>query len=322
MAYLQNRFLITGATGLIGKAIVTRLLEQNVEKVVAVVRNMRRAKKIFGNSERIQYIEADIQTLSIQEYNVDYIIHAAANTSSKDFVENPLDIINTTIEGTRKMLEIARISHVKGFVFLSSMEVYGTPATDEKIDESHGTDLNTMAIRSCYPESKRLCENLCIAYQAQYGVPIKVVRLTQTFGPGVNYEDGRVFAEFARCVIENRNIILKTKGETKRSYLYTTDAADAILTVALKGKSGEAYNAANEETYCSIYEMAEMVSKRCANGKIEIIIDETEVSKMGYAPTLHMNLSTNKLKGLGWKPTVGLDVMFERMINDMKNVYK
>ena len=77
----------------------------------------------------------------------------------------------------------------------------------------------------------------------------------------MEYNDGRVFADFARCVIEKRDIILKTKGETKRSYLYTEDAVCAILTVMLNGESGQAYNVANEETYCSIYEMAQLVAK-------------------------------------------------------------
>ena len=76
-------------------------------------------------------------------------------------------------------------------------------------------------------------------------MPTRIVRLTQTFGTGVSYNDGRVFAEFARCVIEQRDIILKTKGETKRSYLYTADAVTAILTVLLNGETGAAYNAAN-----------------------------------------------------------------------------
>ena len=119
-----------------------------------------------------------------------------------------------------------------------------------------------MNVRSSYPESKRLCESLCSAYASEYGVPAKVVRLTQTFGVGVSYNDGRVFAEFARCAIEGRDIVLKTKGQTKRNYIDIDDAVNAIFTVLLKGVAGEAYNVANEDTYCSIYEMANMVAEK------------------------------------------------------------
>jgi nucleoside-diphosphate-sugar epimerase len=175
-----------------------------------------------------------------------------------------------------------------------------------------------MSVRSSYPESKRMCENLCTSYFSEYGVPVKVVRLTQTFGEGVDYNDGRVFAEFARCAIENKDIVLKTKGETKKNYLYVYDAVSAIITVLFNGENGNAYNAANEETYCSIYEMAQMVAEKCGNKSIKVVIEEKDdILKFGYAPTLKMNLSTEKLKNLGWKPKKDLFGMFNVMIDDM-----
>ena len=317
MEFSNKKFLITGATGLIGKAVVKKLLD-NGAYIIAAVRSIEKAKAIFGSSDQMSFIETDVAEIPVQAYEIDYIIHGAANTSSKAFVEDPVSIISTSYEGTRRLLEIARLSNVSSFVFLSTMEVYGTPLTDDKIDELHGTDLNTMAVRSSYPEVKRLCENMCACYVKQYGVPAKVIRLIQTFGEGVKYNDGRVFAEFARCAIEGRDIVLKTKGETKRSYLYTEDAISAILTVLQKGKSGEAYNAANESTYCSIYEMAKLVADECCGGKIKVQIEESDISSLGYAPTLHMNLDTRKLQGLGWQPSIGLKEMFDRLIADMK----
>ena len=148
-------------------------------------------------------------------------------------------------------------------------------------------------------------------------MPTKVLCLTQTFGPGVEYSDGRVFAEFARCSIENRNIVLHTKGETKRNYLYTVDAISAILLVLLKGQAGEKYNAANEDTYCSIYEMAQMVAND-SNNNIMVEIQETDAEKLGYAPVLHMNLDTTKLCDLGWRADTGLTEMFRNLISYMK----
>ena len=309
--------LITGATGLIGQALIRKLVQYNV-KVIAIARNKEKATKLFGTNEKITFVFSDIRELEVKNYNVDYIIHAASNTSSKAFIQDPVGVINIALEGTIRTLEIAKVSNVKGYVYLSSMEVYGAPTTDEKIDELHSTNLNTMEPRSSYPESKRMCESLCTSYATQFGVPAKVIRLTQTFGPGVSYNDGRVFAEFARCVIEGRDIILHTKGNTKRSYLYTEDAVDAIITVMLKGEVGEAYNAANEETYCSIYEMADMVARECCLGNIRVLIEESELEAFGYAPTLHTNLNTCKLQSLGWKPKTGLIDMYMKMIEAMK----
>lgn len=143
----------------------------------------------------------------------------------------------------------------------------------------------------------------------------KIVRLTQCFGPGVQYNDGRVFAEFSRCVIEQRNIVLKTKGETERNYIYTADAVEAILLVLLKGQKGEAYNVANENTYCSIFEMAKLVAE---SGGIDVEIHEEDVKKSGYADTLYMDLETRKLQKIGWQPITELKEMYRRMMEEMK----
>lgn len=312
--------LITGATGLIGSNLVAALLEYGVHRptppnVIALVRDCKKAETLFSPfpTEQLTLQQGDVTRDFECPYPVDYIVHAASQTASKAFVNAPVETIATALNGTRRLLELACEKRAAGFVFLSTMEVYGAPATDEKIDESHSTNLNPMAVRSCYPESKRLCETLCAAYGVEYGLPVSVLRLTQTFGPGVRYDDGRVFAEFARCAIEGRDIVLHTAGSTKRNYLYTADAVSAILTLLTAGDSGEAYNAANESTYCSIREMAELVAAEVAQGRIGVKVELGDTAALGYAPTLCMNLNTAKLRALGWQPTLGLPEMFKRL---------
>lgn len=321
--FTGKTILITGATGLIGKTLVKSLLyynKKNIKKinVIACVRNLKKAEKIFGEeTSDFHYLITDICQLKSENLGVNLIVHAASQTSSKSFVKYPVETIDIAITGTKNILEFARVNPVESFVYLSSMEVYGTPQTDEKISETHGTNLDTTQVRTCYPESKRMCENLCIAYSGEYQLPVRIVRLTQTFGPGVNYYDGRVFAEFARCQIEHKDIVLNTAGKTKRSYLYTADAATAIFTVLLKGENGEAYNAANESSYCSIYEMAQMVAALDKDSSIKVVIKEKDPKIYGYAPTLHMNLSTEKIRKLGWKASVGLKESLRRLIISM-----
>lgn len=315
---------VTGATGLIGYTLVSTLLAlENYmsapPRVVALVRSLEKAGAMFSgySEERIKFIQGDVTSRIITDENIDYVIHAASQTSSKAFVEEPVETIKTALDGTIHTLELAKEKQVKSYVYFSSMEVYGAPNSDEKITEGHATNLDTMSVRTSYPEAKRMCEALCTAYHAEYGVPAKAIRLTQTFGPGVKYNDGRVFAQFARCVLEKKDIVLHTKGETKRNYLYTADAVTAILAVLLHGASGEAYNAANEETYCSIYEMAQLVAEHCAGGKIKVVFDIGDESKYGYAPVLKMNLDTQKLRALGWKPCADLREMFTRLCESM-----
>lgn len=315
-----KKILITGAGGLIGGALVKSLATLNGAKVVALVRNEEKARKTFSDlpKKKLEYLVCDVCDLKSENLSVDYIIHAASKTASKDFVDKPAEVLLSSLIGTEKVLEFARVNPVKGLVYLSSMEIYGAPTDDNKITENSSSNIDTMKSRSSYPEGKRACECLCAAYAAEYGVPAKVVRLTQTFGEGVDYNDGRVFAEFARCVIEGKDIVLKTKGETERNYIYVGDAVNAILTVLLYGMAGEAYNAANEETYCSVYDMACMVADKFGSGKTKVVIRETDISALGYAPTLKMNLSTKKLRDLGWSANVGLLQSFEKMIDYMK----
>lgn len=313
--------LITGATGLIGTNLVRTLLAASERRgvkitIVILVRSLEKARRIFGKDiDRLTVVVGDVTQMPSMGMPLDYIVHAASQTASKAFVEDPVGVIKVALKGTENLLDLAKEKNVRGFVYTSSMEVYGAPTDDGKIAESNGTNLDTMTVRSSYPESKRMCEALCCAYAAQYHVPAKVLRLTQTFGPGVDYNDGRVFAEFARCAVEQKNIVLHTMGDTKRNYLYTADAVTAILTVLLKGKPGDAYNAANESTYCSIYEMAQFVAREFGRNKIQVTRKiEGDIGVFGYAPTLHMNLDCTKLAGLGWEPKYDLKDCFGGLI--------
>ena len=303
---------ITGATGLLGASLADSLLYCSNAKVVVQVRNENKARSLFG--DRVEYLVCDLSQKPEYAENVDYIIHCANPTSSKFFVNNPVETIKTAVGGSLHLLEFAKEKKVSSFVFLSTMEIYGTPEQGHKVREEEGGSFDSSVVRNCYPLSKQTCESLCAAYASEYDLPAKVVRLTQTFGPGVEYNDGRVFAEFARCAIEKKNIVLKTKGETERDYLYTADAVSAILTVLLKGQKGECYTAANEATFCSIYEMAKLVAD--AYG-IDVVIEEKDISKMGYANTLHMDLDTAKLRALGWEAKTDLKTAFQRLIEDM-----
>ena len=314
---LKNKtILITGGTGLIGSAVANALAYGNREKqlglkIICIVRNIEKAERKLDPDIK-KLVKSIEDRLEINE-SINYIIHAASPTASSFFVNNPVDTISIAVTSTKNLLNLAREKKVEGFVYLSSMEVYGNPKDKHMVSEKEVAGFDTMVVRNSYPQSKQICEMLCKAYHHQYGVPAKVVRLTQTFGPGVEYYDSRVFAEFARCAIEKKDIILHTLGKTERSYLYTADAATAILTVLTKGSSGEAYTAANHETYCSIIDMANMVANDIANNEIKVKCEVDNVDR-GYANELHLKLDTGKLESLNWRPSVGLKEMFANMV--------
>lgn len=315
--------LITGSTGLIGQNLVNAIAYNNLEKkldikLILPVRNVATAKKEFcwADAEIFYY---ELGTELKLDKPVDYIVHLASPTSSKYFTEKPVDTMMTNIEGTRALLEWARVHSIQKYVGLSTMEVYGFPEKGHMVKENEVGAFETMNARNSYPLSKIASEALCYSYYSQYGIPAVILRATQTFGPGVNYNDGRVFAQFMRCAVENTDIILKSEGLTERSYLYTADAVSAILVSLLKAKPGQAYTVANPNTYCSIKDMAQMVANEISGGNIKVVFDIAEDQEsLGYADTLYMDLDVEKIEKLGWSPNVDLKSMFERMIEGTK----
>lgn len=309
--------LITGATGLVGAALVRRFAADGL-RVVAAARNPAKAKALFGELPAVEILEWDVtRPLDLGGRAVDWLVHAAGETSSRVFVERPVETIETIVDGTRNALRLARAAGVRAMVFLSTMEVYGVPTAARVSERDYGF-LDPLSVRTSYPEAKRLAESLCVAYAKEYGVPVRIARLTQTFGAGVRYDDGRVFAEFARAILEHRDIVLKTEGTTARSYCALADAVEAIRTILASGEDATAYTVANEATFCTIREMAEALVRAHPESGAKVVVDTQGAAARGFAPPFRMNLDCSRLRALGWRPKVGLLEMFEQMMAGMK----
>lgn len=324
----NSSVMVTGATGLLGSQIVKTLYRYHFThkaniKIVIMARDERKMREVFGGmlqSENVYPAIRDINEPIAWDFEMDYIIHAANVTSSSYFVTNPVETIWTAVNGTKNVLEFAKRKNVKGLIYLSSLEIYGTPdGQSEFIGETDYGYLDPLSVRSSYSEGKRMAECLCISYTKEYGVPVKIARLSQTFGPGAAYGDSRVFAEFARCAIERRDITLHTEGRTVRSYCYTKDAVNAILYILLKGAVAEAYNVTNMDTAISIRDMARLVCETAGESKIEVVMNlEKDISGFGYNPEMVIKLDSRKLNGLGWQASVGMEEMYERMIRCLR----
>ena len=322
-----KNILVTGASGLLGSIIVKSLCAYEKKcksglQVYALVRSRVKAEKIFErylDNGILKVVVSDVNKKISVDDRLNYIIHAASITDSKLFVSKPVETINTLINGTKNLLELGKEHQIDSFLFLSSLEVYGKPDENYQVDEKYVGYIDFSAVRSSYSEGKRMAECLCTSYFKEYGVPVKVARLSQTFGPGVDYNDGRVFAEFARCVMKNQDIGLNTAGRTYRNYCYTRDAVAAIFYILTKGAAGEAYNVANKNTGITIADMAHLVSEDLGQGRIKVRFNNPEeLQVFGYNPEMKIELVTEKLEKLGWRAEVDLEQMFVRMIHDMK----
>lgn len=320
--FRDSTILVTGGTGLIGSQIIKSVLFANEIKgvnikILALVRNMQKADNIFGSdTKNINFIIQNITEPINTNLHPDFIIHTANGTSSKEFAVQPVETIDSIVFGTKNIFEFAKKTNIKSMVYLSSMEVYGKTDFNKKepIKENEYGYTELLNTRNSYPIGKQLAENMCYAYAKEYNLPIKIARLSQTIGAGVDFNDNRVFAQFARNIVKKEDIILQTKGETTRSYIYITDAVSAIFTLLERGISGDAYNLSNTTTACSIYEMAEMLTSKHPTSNLKIEIQENKY----YLDKVRLVLDTTKLEKLSWKPIVDIKQMFERIIDDFQ----
>lgn len=309
-------FLITGITGLIGSVLAHSLLSLNQNiRIIAPLRNKSKALSMFDTTElaQIDIIECDLCVFDYSTVgHVDYIIHCAAPTSGRYFVEHAIETSTFIYSSTHALLSFAQLYPVKSFVFLSSLEVYGQVSDDSTpVSEDRYGYIDPMSPRNSYPMAKLAAENLCALYAHQYGVPAKVARLTQTTGVGVQYDNTRVINQFARNAALGEDIILHTQGNSAKPYCYTIDAIEAILTILLRGEDAEAYNVSNDATYISIRQMAEYLRDNFSPSiHIRIEADDTQ----GYAPETRLRLTSSKLSQLGWHPRYDLRSIFDHLI--------
>lgn len=322
---LENKtVLITGGTGLIGSILVKAIMmrnerfDANINMILFVI-DEKMSKEQFG-TEHIEYIEGDIAEYSIKDLKIDYIIHAASPTQSRFFIQNPVETLDISVIGTKKVLEQAKKSNVKSMVYLSSMEMYGVLDSENVTEDLLGY-IDTLNVRSSYSEGKRMCELYNYSYYSEYGVPTKIARLAQTFGAGVSENETRVYKTFVDSILDKKDIILKTTGTTNINYSYTTDTVIGILYILLNGKNGEAYNLVGEKTNMTIAQSAKWLAEEYGENKVTVKCEISDEKKQ-FAPDNKLILSNEKIKELGWKPKYNLKQGYDRLIKYLQEERK
>lgn len=317
------KYLVTGATGYIGSMLIKRLVEFKDTTVTAIVRNENKGKKMLP--KEVEIIVSDVaDAVNMSGINGDYdcIIHCASETKSKNMIDFPVETALGIVVGTKNILELAKRCHVKSMVFLSSMEVYGVSDTFGRKRTSEGElgDIDIFNARSCYPMGKRMAESLCYYYYKEHGIPVKIARLAQVFGKGILPDDNRVFAQFARSVVNNNDIIVNTDGMSMGNYCEICDAMDAVMILLDQGNNGESYNIVNEDNTMTIRDMAKLVANEVAKGSINVTINQGEGAGFGYARQTKLMLSGEKMMALGWKPKKSLKQMYLDIIHEMEEM--
>lgn len=309
----DKTILISGATGMIGTCLIDALMLQNEIKksdihVIAMSRNESRAKERLGkywNRTQFEYISCDINGTIPECGRIDYVIHAASNTHPLQYSEDPVGTIASNIIGTKNLLGYAVSHGAKHFCFVSSVEVYGENRGDtEKFDESYLGWIDCNTLRAGYPESKRVGETLCNAYNKTYGLEFSIPRLSRVYGPTMLLSDTKAISQFIKKAAASEDIVLKSEGNQKYSYTFVTDAAAGILYTILQGEKGQAYNVADEESDITLKDLAQTLA-RIANTKVIFELPD-EKERRGYSTATKAMLNADKLKKLGWNAQVHL----------------
>lgn len=327
-ALRSSAVLITGATGLIGSFLTDMLVAYDRDTgagitVYASGRSKKRLEERFGQSggNALRLVEYDVNTPADFPFSADYIIHAASNAYPAAFAGDPVGTIMGNILGAANLLDYAKSCGAKRFVFVSSGEVYGrAPESVRAFREDFSGYVDPTQPRSCYPASKRAAETLCVSYQAQYGTDAVIVRPCHTYGPNATRQDNRANVQFVNSALAGEDIVLNSPGLQLRSYCYVADCASAILSVMLKGKSGEAYNIANREATATIAGFAREVAAYTGRKVVFSVPDAAAKAQQTFIP--HAVLDSEKLYSLGWAGQYPLKKGVAHTIDALRNQQK
>ena len=323
-----RKLLITGATGMIASVIIDILMYYNNTiidsskgiQIIAISRNEAKARERFAaywDSGFFTYLSQDISQYLPELGDVDYILHAASNTHPRAYATDPIGTITANVTGTYELLSYAAEHHCRRFLCFSSVEIYGENRKDvDKFDESYLGYIDCNTVRAGYPESKRLSESLCNAFAAQKGQDFVIGRFSRVYGPTMGQEDSKAIAQFIRRAAAGEDIVLKSEGNQLYSYTYVVDAAVAALYLLLYGKSGEAYNVADEKSEITLKELAQILADAAGSKVIFELPDAVE--RAGYSTATKALLDTGKITALGWRASTPIKEGLEKTVRILR----
>lgn len=308
----QNKtILITGANGLIASYLVETLLALSAEKgqktrVIGLVRNADKARSRFAHLLKrtdFRLSVADVSSGNLPDEKCDYVIHAASPASPRQYLADPVGTMNSNLLGTHHLLRRALEWQSERFLYFSSSEVYGQPQQHQvSTAESDYGYFDILHPRACYAESKRAAETLIASYVAQFRLPAVIVRPFHTYGPGMDLDDGRVFADFLRDIVNRRNIVLRSDGRARRAFCYLSDATAGFFYAFLRGEAGLAYNVGNPAGLVSIAELGEIMTQLVPEERLRVerqfALDDSRTQSM--VSTSCPNIE--RIQRLGWTP--------------------
>jgi nucleoside-diphosphate-sugar epimerase len=329
-----KRLLVTGGAGFLGYYFVQAALRANEDGArepirITVYDNYVRGvpawlEKLAGN-EHLTLVEHDIRKpLPDDIDDFEYVVHAAGIASPTYYRRHPIETMDANVNGLRSLLDWSvrqgeRGRPVEGLLYFSSSEIYGDP-TPENIPtpETYRGNVSCTGPRACYDESKRYGETLCVNFAREHGLPVRVARPFNNYGPGLKISDRRVIPDFARDILDGRDIVLLSDGSATRTFCYVSDAVTGYYKVLVRGHDGEAYNVGVEEPEVSMAELAERLAElgreHFGYGGALVRRTSEEREYLVDNPVRRCPVIEKARDHLGYAPRVGLDEGLRRSL--------
>jgi UDP-glucuronate decarboxylase len=317
--------LVTGASGMLPSYVARTLLALNDRRhtgitVLGLVRNEAKARTLLADVVDRPDFRLVVQDVSLPlpwDGPIDYVIHGASAARPALHSADPVGTIRANILGTLNLLELGVAKHSRGFVLMSSAEVYGhQPPGTELIDEDSYGGFDILNPRACYSEGKRAAETLCAVYQAQHGLAARIARFGHIYGPGMALDDGRVQADFAANVVNGTDIVLNSAGTAVRTYTYVADAVAGLFYALLRGDD-TAYNIADPGGLVSIRELARLFTEVRPERGLRLVFSNA-ADERAYSAAAAQGLSSARLAALGWHADVDLPTGLNRMVTALE----
>ena len=303
---MMKTALVCGGAGFIGSHLVKKLLNQNLRVVCVdnlISGDRRNITDLFANPS-FRFVEKNIVD-KFEDEKPDFIFHLASpaspnKKSPRSYINFPVETLLANSSGTYNLLEIAKKNKSK-FLYASSSEVYGDPQISPQKEDYFG-NVNPTGIRSVYDEGKRFGEAITMAYFRKYSLDCRIVRIFNTYGPKMLWDDGRVVSNFINQAIQNAAITVYGDGQQTRSICYIDDMVEGLLKAMFSdGSRGEVINLGNPDEK-TIFGLANLI-KKLTNSKSEIVFEPLPEDD----PKVRKPDIEKAKKLLSWEPKVSID---------------
>lgn len=326
-----GRLLITGGAGFLGYYLSHAAAAWNVKQAdparridVTVTDSFFRGTPDWlgelKESAGVKLLKWDVREQMPAEIGaLDYVIHAASIASPTYYRAHPLETMDANIGGLRRLLDAARAQTRKprGILFYSSSEIYGDPEVVPTPEDYRGL-VSCTGPRACYDEAKRFGETMCVVFAKHYGLPVKIARPFNNYGPGLKLDDKRVVSDFARDVLAGRDIVMLSDGLATRTFCYVSDAVVGYFKVLVNGPDGEAYNIGIEKPEVAIgdfgREMAEAGRELFGYGGTVVTAPPPDEDYLKDNPNRRCPVMTKARTELGFAPSVDLKTGLRKLL--------